>query len=266
MNRMQKEKRFTRKRWWLWLPLLFITLAALLAGGFVVWASNAAQPQPEALDALRTDELVRFRDDTWHSWYLFRPGEDAVPPQTGFIFYPGGRVDARAYAPEARAIAAEGYLVILVPMPLNLAVISPNRAKQVIEAYPEIEQWVIGGHSLGGSMAASFAHGHSEDVAGLVLWAAYPADWNDLSAQSDLRVASIYGTLDGLATAEQIKDSGILLPPDTVWVPIEGGNHAQFGWYSPQSGDLEATISHEAQSSQVVAATLELLSSVNGKR
>ncbi len=256
MTAMNK-KRFTWKRWWLWLPLSLILLLLVATGGFVAWAGNAAQPQTEARQALQSDAQVQVATDPW---YVFQPVNDA--PTTGFIFYPGGRVDARAYAPEARAIAAEGYLVVIMPMPLNLAVIAPNRAAEVIEAYPHIEQWVVGGHSLGGSMAASFAYNHPDLVGGLVLWASYPADWHDLSTRTDLRVASIYGTLDGLATAEQVEDSAVLLPPDTVWVPIEGGNHAQFGWYGPQTGDLEATISHEEQSAQVVAATLALLEAV----
>jgi hypothetical protein len=95
-------------------------------------------------------------------------------------------------------------------------------------------------------------------VAGLGLWAAYPAGSSDLSGR-DLAVASIYGTRDGLATEEEIAASRPLLPPDTQWTAIEGGNHAQFGWYGPQSGDNEATISREEQQAQIVAATLELL-------
>jgi pimeloyl-ACP methyl ester carboxylesterase len=249
-----KEKWFTRKRWWFWLPLLFILLLLVATGGFVAWASSAAQPQAEARQALQSDAQVQVTTDPW---YIFQPVNEQ--PTTGFIFYPGGRVDARAYAPEARAIAAEGYLVVIVPMPLNLAVIAPDRAARVIEAYPDVARWVVGGHSLGGSMAASFAHDYPNLVEGLVLWASYPANWHDLSARTDLRVASIYGTLDGLTMVEQIEDSAALLPSDTVFVPVAGGNHAQFGWYGPQAGDLEATISHEAQSAQVVAATLALL-------
>jgi len=260
MNHMNK-KWYRRKRWWLWLPLLFIFTFLLATGGFVAWASNAALPQREARLALQSDAQVQVSADPW---YVFQPVNEAAA--TGFIFYPGGRVDARAYAPEARAIAAEGYLVVIVPMPLNLAVIAPNRAAQVIKAYPDVARWVVGGHSLGGSMAASFAHNHPDLVEGLVLWASYPAEWHDLSARTDLHVASIYGTLDGLATAEQVEESAAYLPPDAALVSVEGGNHAQFGWYGPQEGDWEATISHENQSAQVVAATLMLLAAVDRER
>jgi pimeloyl-ACP methyl ester carboxylesterase len=147
-------------------------------------------------------------------------------------------------------------------MPLNLAVFASDAAADVIAAYPDVSHWAIGGHSLGGAMAARFAYGHPAEVQGLALWAAYPDGSNDLSDR-DLAVASIYGTLDGLATREKIAASRALLPPTTDWVVIEGGNHAQFGWYGPQSGDNPATISREEQQRQVIEATLELLASLD---
>jgi hypothetical protein len=72
-------------------------------------------------------------------------------------------------------------------------------------------------------------------------------------------VTSIYGTLDGVALPETVLASEPLLPANTIWTAIEGGNHAQFGWYGPQEGDNPATISREEQQSQVVEATLEIL-------
>jgi len=233
--------------------VLLAALLVLVLGGFVAWASIIPAPNPEALAALRPDPQVQVDTDPW---LAFHPvGGD---PSVGLILYPGGRVDPRAYAPAAHAIAAQGYRVVIVPMPLNLAVFGAERASQVQAAFPQVQHWAIGGHSLGGAMAASFAYRHPGAVEGLVLWAAYPAASNDLSSQ-DLAVASIYGTRDGLATGEKIAASRPLLPADTRWVTIEGGNHAQFGWYGPQQGDNPATISREVQQQQVVAATLNLL-------
>src|SRR5205085_11344268 len=123
----------------------------------------------------------------------------------------------------------------------------------VIAAHPEITRWAVGGHSLGGAFAANFAYHHPGAVAGLVLWAAYPPSSDDL-AGSGLQVVSIYGTRDGLAGPEKIAPSRALLPADTVYAAIEGGNHAGFGRYGPQAGDNAATITPEAQQAQVVAA------------
>lgn len=97
-----------------------------------------------------------------------------------------------------------------------------------------------------------------EAVDGLVLWAAYPPSGDDLSGWVGL-VASVSATNDGLTTPEDIAQTTPLLPAGTVFVTIDGGNHAQFGWYGKQRGDGVATISREDQQSQTVAATLSLL-------
>ena len=238
------------KRWWWLLPVALV----LIVAGFLIWASTAAAPMPEALAALQSDAQVQV--DTGQ-WLVFRPV--AGDPAVGLVLYPGARVDPRAYAPTARALAQEGYLVVIVPMPLNLAVFASDRAAEVMAAFPEIGRWAVGGHSLGGAMSARFAYQNPEATQGLVLWAAYPASTDDLSSQP-MSVTSIYGTLDGLATGDKIEASRPLLPVDTAWIAIEGGNHAQFGWYGPQSGDNPATISRDEQQEQIVTATLALLS------
>lgn len=113
-------------------------------------------------------------------------------------------------------------------------------------------------------MAASFAARYSPAVEGLVLLAAYPANSDNL-ASSDLKVISISAGNDGLATAEKIDASRALLPEDTDFVQIKGGNHAQFGDYGVQGNDGAAEISREAQQSQAVAATVALLNELAGK-
>lgn len=240
------------RRWWL-LPLALALVLLLCAAVFVVWANTGPKAMPEALDAMRSDGEVQV--DT-EPWLVFRPVD--VETKTGFIFYPGGRVDPRAYAPAARELAAAGHPVAIVSMPLNLAFFAPDRAAEVIAAFPEVDRWAIGGHSLGGAMAARFAYQNPDAVQGLALWASYPATADDLSGR-DLAVTSIYGTRDGVATEGEIAASRPLLPPETQWVSIEGGNHAQFGWYGPQDGDYQAAISRTTQQDQIVAATLALL-------
>ncbi len=234
--------------------LLILLVVLLLAfAGFTAWAYTPLGPMPEAVAALQSDAAVQV---TTAPWLAFAPA--SVQPTTGFIFYPGGRVDARSYAPEARAIAAQGYLVVITPAPFNLAVFKPAAAEAVIAAHPEIERWAIGGHSLGGAMAASFAYTDPDAVQGLVLWAAYPAGNNSLAGR-ELAVVSIYGDADGLATGDKIDASRPLLPSGTQFIAVEGGNHAQMGWYGPQGGDGVASISRAAQQAQVVEATVALL-------
>jgi len=231
-------------------------LIAVLGIGFAVWGLTPSQPMPEALDAVRSDDQVSVQSG---ELLVFTPTDEQT--ETGFIIYPGGHVDYRAYAPIAKEIAAKGYLVVIVPMPLNLAVLNSEAALKVIASYPEIKHWAIGGHSLGGAMAAHFIIQHPGEVDGLILWASYSASNEDLS-DSDIKVLSISATLDGLSTPEKIENSRLRLPVDTTWVMVTGGNHAQFGWYGKQSGDNNPEISRLEQQDQILSATLDFLATL----
>jgi len=224
--------------------------------GFVVWAETPPAPMLEAHDALKSDSavIVSIKD-----WIVFQPV--ISNKNVGFVIYPGGRVDFRSYAPMAHRIAAEGYLVVIVRMPFNLAVFGVNIASDIIKSFSQISSWVIGGHSLGGTMAAQFAHENPSKVKGLVLWAAYPASGTDLS-KDNLLVTTIHGNDDGLVSSSQIEDSLKLLPVSTSRIEIDGGNHAQFGWYGDQGGDNAATITREDQQDQIFNATLKLLEAI----
>ncbi len=240
-----------RRRYKVLLGILLVLAVAF--AGFVVWAETPPSPMPEAYDSLKSDSSVTV---SVGNWLVFTPV--SINASRGFIIYPGGRVDFRSYAPAAHAIAAEGYLVVIPLMPLNLAVFGVGKANDVIEHYPNISSWAIGGHSLGGTMAAQFAFENPSKVKGLVLWAAYPASGTDLS-KSNLLVTTIHGSNDGLVSTAQIDDSFKLLPSSTVRVEIAGGNHAQFGWYGDQAGDNAATITRAAQQNLTVIATVQLL-------
>jgi hypothetical protein len=221
--------------------------------GFVVWAETPPDPMLEAYASLKSDSAVTV---TMNQWLVFTPINSSS--NVGFIIYPGGRVDYRSYAPQAHALAAQGYLTVIAPMLLNLAVFSENEANDIIASFPQINSWAIGGHSLGGTIAAQFCYDNPDKIKGLVLWAAYPESGTNLT-NSNLLVTTIHGSEDGLVSSNQIQDSLMQLPRSTVRVEIAGGNHAQFGWYGNQQGDNAAKISRELQQSQIVNATLQLL-------
>lgn len=239
---------------WLWRILVsVVALLAFAAGVLVIWATDTNPILPEAEAAL---ELASDVSVEYGQWIVFRPA--GREPSVGLIFYPGGRVDPRAYAPMMHALAAEGYLAVTVPMPLNLAVLGAERAGEVMDAFPSVEHWAVGGHSLGAAMAARYAYRHPDRVSGLVLCAGYPARSNNLSGAA-FPVVSIYGTRDGLATPDKIEAAKSLLPSGTRYVAIEGGNHAQFGYYGAQARDNEATLSRTEQQALIRAAMLKLL-------
>ncbi|MCC6905008.1 MAG: alpha/beta hydrolase [Anaerolineae bacterium] len=244
-----------------WIIRIIATVAGLLVlisgGGAAFALATSAGPTEEGAQGLESTSAVAVADQG--HWITFTP--TGTRPTTGLIFYPGGLVRAESYAPTMRAIAEQGYFVAIVRMPLNLAVTSPDSASDVQALFYEIEHWAVGGHSLGGAMAARYAYAHPGAVDGLLLYAAWPAETDNLSA-SGLAVTSIYGTLDGLASVEEIDASRPLLPADTTYVAIEGGNHAGFGHYGPQRGDNPASISLDEQQAQIVEASVALLGSL----
>jgi pimeloyl-ACP methyl ester carboxylesterase len=229
---------------------LLVVLVAGIAGWF--WYTQPQPLLPEAEASLASTPEVTFVENGGRLEWT--PADNDY--DTGFVLYPGGKVPPAAYGPAAQAIAAEGYLVIIPPMPFNLAVFNINAADAAIADHPEVATWAIGGHSLGGSMAAQYAADHLETIDGLAFWASYPA--TDL-ASAELDAVSIYGTLDAGAPKMSGTDTSVPFPPGTVFVPIDGGNHEQMGWYTGQPNDPPATIPREEQQRQVVAATVSML-------
>jgi Alpha/beta hydrolase family len=207
-----------------------------------------------AVDALSSTETLAIEQTT--DWISFRL--KGVELRTGLMFYPGGFVDPRAYAPFCRALAEKGYFVVIVYMPLDLAVLNPAAGTAAYREHRFIRKWAIGGHSLGGAMAARFAHQDSTLFRGLLLFASYPDGSNDLSKRG-ITVSSISASLDGLATPDKIAETKKLLPSTTEYVVIDGGNHAHFGSYGKQARDNDATISAAAQQVIMLEATLRLL-------
>lgn len=181
-------------------------------------------------------------------------------PTQGFIIYPGARVPAEAYAVLAQEIAVQGYLVVVPDMPLGLALFGESRADDIRRDHTEIQDWVIGGHSLGGAMAASFSDSNSR-MQGLVLMGAYPGDQVDLSLRA-IEVSVLYGDQDKLTTIAEVEASTGSLPPATNYVLIPGGNHSQFGSYGRQDGDGIATISPAEQREYVVREVVRILRSL----
>lgn len=233
------------------LPALLLS-ALLLAAIAAYFGTPSGAAMPEAKAALISDAAVTV---THNRWIVFTPSAGNVA--SGYILYPGGRVPPEAYAPLAKGLAQAGSLAVIVPMPLNLAILNTNAATAVIEAYPRISTWTVAGHSLGGSMAARYAHRNPGKVDGLAMLAAYPETHLDFSAL-DLTVAAIYADRDGLATVEEVEGSFPQLPVGALKVLIKGGNHAQFGWYGEQEGDLPAQISRGKQQDLVIDALLSL--------
>jgi hypothetical protein len=230
-----------------------IGLIIIAVLGLLVWSSTGTYPaRMVALSALESTERVTITQD---NWIVFEPVEET---DTGLIFYPGGLVEPTAYAPILHQVAEEGVLVIITPMPLNLAILNPGAANAVIDVYPQISTWILAGHSLGGASAAIFAENNPNRIDAIALWDSYPADSADLS-DNDISVISIYGTTNNVPNTKNFNDKKHLLPEDTIFIPIEGANHAQFGDYGPQKGDVVASLSLSEQHNWVAEIMLDFI-------
>jgi len=214
-------------------PLLVVVLVC------GIYLGDFYRADMEQIEKFTCENEVEMQTDD-NGNMVFQPEEI----KNGFIFYPGGKVEYTAYIPLMEALASEGILCILVEMPFNLAVFDINAADGLQEDYPQIEEWYIGGHSLGGSMAASYLEKHSDAFEGLLLLGSYStANLSEL----DVDVLSIYGSEDMVLDKEKYEANKSNLPSDFKEVVIDGGCHAYFGMYGAQDGDGVPGITNEEQ-------------------
>lgn len=225
-------------------------IIVLLAAVFLCYTGRYYHADAKAAQALVSDPEVRVTE-TDHGWFFDGPSED-----TGLVFYPGGKVDETAYAPLLHLLAAEEMDACLVKMPFHLAVFGRDKAQEVMDQY-DYSRWYVGGHSLGGAMAAGFAAEHggdSEDVLregaleGVILLAAYPTDPLD----PDMSEILIYGSEDEVLNMQSLEESRQYAPEHVTEHIIKGGNHAQFGSYGEQKGDGKARLCMEEQIEETV--------------
>lgn len=229
---------------------VIVLMVALLAGAFLWYVGDYYHADAVAQKALLgTDDVeVTTMDD---GSIAFVPQD----PRLGLVFYPGGKVEPEAYAPLLLECAEQGVLCILLQPAFNLAILDTDAADGVTGQFPEVDEWYLGGHSLGGVVASGYLADHLDEYEGVVLLAAYPMD--DLSDTSE-QVLCIVGTNDGVLNDERYEAARDQLPKDAREVVIDGGNHAQFGSYGEQDGDGEATVSPEEQWEQTAEAIAEL--------
>ncbi len=213
------------------IKLAFSAFALMIIGvnvGFFIYVSKYYKADDSTIEAINDADTVEYHNN----YMVFSP---SYQTDKALIFYPGGKVEYLAYFPLLERLSQEGITCIIAKMPFNLAVFNKNAADKIINDYPGIDQWYIGGHSLGGAMASSYASEHKDKIDGIILLGAYI--YGDYSKDKTI---TIYGSKD------QILDQSKVNYTENVFV-IEGGNHGQFGNYGLQKGDGIATISNEEQ-------------------
>ena len=233
------------------ITIAVVIVLAIIIGACAIYLGDYYRADRDAIEAFSLTNEMEYKkldDDT----IIFEP--DGT--KKGFIFYPGGKVEYTAYIPLMQACAEQGIMCVLLEMPFNLAVFDVNAADGIQEQYPEIEEWYIGGHSLGGSMAASYLADNAEEYDGLILLGSYAA--TDLS-DTDLDVLSIYGSEDKVMNREKYDENKSNLPDDFTEIVIDGGCHAYFGMYGVQDGDGTPVITREEQIALTVDQVVEIM-------
>ncbi|MDE5855963.1 MAG: DUF4832 domain-containing protein, partial [Anaeroplasmataceae bacterium] len=244
-----KKAQHHKKLWIILGSILGVILAIFI--GLAIYVNIYYSANSYAKEELKSSDIVEVYHEK--NYYVFEP----KTYDTGIIFYPGGKVDAIAYAPLLKSLANEGILCVLCEMPFRLAVLDSNAADGIQKKF-EVEYWYMAGHSLGGSMAASYISKHSEEFTGLILLGSYSTE--DLS-KTDLKVLSIYGEYDGVLNKKKYEKNLSKLPSTYNELVIRGGCHAFFGSYGPQKGDGTPTITNEQQIEETVSFILENMGS-----
>ena len=225
----------SKRRILIWTISVMLTIA-ITVGGCAIYVSDYYRADSVAIESFTASHSVRANESSG-GFIVFEP----IDPNAGFIFYPGGKVEYTAYIPLMSALAEKGVLCILIPMPFNLAVLDMNAAKGMTDKYPKVDNWYIGGHSLGGSMAASFVADNSDDFDGLILLGSYS------TAEVTLPVLSVYGSEDKVMNREKYDKYKTNISSSLTETVIDGGCHAYFGMYGAQDGDGMPSVSNEEQ-------------------
>ena len=234
------------------LKIIGISIAVLVIGMYAYLAisseRNKAEPSAEALAFMDSDEAVTVQFD---DWLTLTPA--AKTPKTGIVFYAGANCDVRGYTPVWKAIAAEGYLVVSPTLPFNFAIFNPNAADEVRAAYPEIEQWIIAGHSMGGAMAGTYADNNRDTLAGAIVFDSYPPGSNSL-ADADLPILTFERARPDGTRSQKFVDNENLYPESVERILIPGAQHMYYGSFDGGSykEEWEPGIEREAMQSIVI--------------
>lgn len=216
------------KRWLLGSLIVLLAICSII---LLIVKNKEYQPSNTAQQASSTSTVI---DNT-----IKFSGDDSKPM---VIFYPGALVEPKSYSIWAQKVAQAGFSVYIVRFPLDLAVLNANAAKKIQKNH----QYIIGGHSLGGTMASRYAKNNSQKLLGVFFLASYPEKKGDLH-ETNVPVLSLTATKDGVLNYTNYQKAKKLLPNNTIYEQISGGNHAGFGSYGKQSGDNSATISNVKQ-------------------
>ena len=181
--------------------LLFIIVLVL---SFYIYFMNPSKADSKVKDYLVTSEDVAVTK-TDYGYYFDGASEDNI-----IIFYPGARVEMKAYAPLMYELAKNGVDTILVQMPFNFPIFGKDKANKIINKY-DYKNYYIAGHSLGGIMAGEYA-AKSDKISGVIFMASYPTK----KLSDNIKAMSLYESNDKVWFALQISWIFIDWPNESI--------------------------------------------------
>ena len=225
-----------------------LTLAIFLLIVYVFfYLTNCYKASESVNDYLKGDSLVTVKKD--ENGYLFDgPSEDKI-----LVFYPGGKVEFKSYAPMMHNLAKKGIDTLIIKVPFNIAFFHTKDINKIKENY-NYSSWYLGGHSLGGVVAAGDTI--DNDIDGLILLASYS------TKEIECNTLSIYGSKDGILNKKNYNEYKKNLK-NLKEIVIEGGNHSNFGNYGLQENDNLSTIDKESQQETTIQEILKFIEENN---
>ena len=228
------------------LKIGIILFIIIFFGGFFVYAQFYYHAEETATNYMNGTEDVNVTKIS-NGLFLDGYGND-----TAIIFYPGAKVEYSSYLPLFVDLSSKGIDCYLVEMPFNLAFFGIDSADEIIEN-SDYDHYFIAGHSLGGAMACNYVNKTDKKIDGLIFLSSHSA------VGIDVPVLSIRGTNDGVINLTSYEKAKSLLHNNFTEIIINGGNHAQFGYYGNQTGDGQANITAKSQQDQSVAAIMKFI-------
>ncbi len=226
--------------------IVVVSLFVLLFTALAVYSSTSYEPlsaMEEQINTLDTQELTYIENRKVIQYTVTNPIKN-------IIIIPGGLVEPESYKYLAISLAKENYNITIVKPLFNLAILNANQAEEYLDS--SLDNILIG-HSLGGTVASIVASNNPE-VNAVVLLGSYP-----LRDISNIDSLVITGENDEVLDQEAFTDSLELLSTNSIFYEISGGNHAQFGWYGPQKGDGQASITTLEQQDLVIEKILDFI-------
>lgn len=222
---------------------IVLIIISIIVISIIIYLNIFYKASPTIDNYLISNDIIKIEKNK--NGILFDgPNEENI-----LVFYPGAKVEYTAYAPLMSELAKQGLDTYIVEMPFNIAFFDINAIEKVKNKY-EYNNWFIGGHSLGGVVAAMNIEEYN--IKGLVLLASYPTE------KPNCETLSIYGSNDGVLNIEKYKESTKKLNQFKEII-IKGGNHAYFGNYGEQKGDNKAAISRTKQQDITVKEILKFV-------